>query len=188
MHLTLCLWNVQNCFKKLMTVDPSQRTTLEDIMKDPWVNIGQEEKLKLYSKLPWGHTNPQTTEIMKNLGFKQQHEIQELLTDRKYSNIMCTYMIIHTTENKMKVHTIKVRPCPSPNSNNSLSTTQDIQASGQKTNKSASPPANLKSRMPSPPPSMEARMSPPPAKMEVRMTTSLSSLKSRMTTPLPARV
>lgn len=35
-----------------MTIYSSQRITLEDIMKDPWVNIGHEEELKSYSELP----------------------------------------------------------------------------------------------------------------------------------------
>ena len=65
-----------------MIVDHSQRTTLEDVMNDPWVNIGQEEELKPYSELPWGDIDTQVTEIMKNLGFKQ-HMIQEPVKERK---------------------------------------------------------------------------------------------------------
>ena len=60
----------QKVFRKLMTIGPSQRTTLEDTMKDPRVNTGQAGDLKPYSELPWSDTDSQVTEIMKNLGFK----------------------------------------------------------------------------------------------------------------------
>lgn len=43
--------------KKLMTLNASQRLSLEDILKDPWVNRGQEEELRPYCKL-----DPQVTE------------------------------------------------------------------------------------------------------------------------------
>ena len=98
--------------KKLMTMYISQRTTLNGIMTHPWVNMGQEEELKPYRGLPWGDINPHMIEIMKNLKFKQ-HKIQESVTKRQYNNIMGTYLILHTTENKMKGHSLKVRPYPS---------------------------------------------------------------------------
>lgn len=55
---------------KLMTLNPSQRPILEDKMKDHWLNMGQEEGLRLYIKLPWGDMDPQVTKIMKSMRFK----------------------------------------------------------------------------------------------------------------------
>lgn len=45
-------------------------------MKDHWLNMGQEEGLKLYSKLPWGVMGPRVTKIMKNIRFKQRYRRQ----------------------------------------------------------------------------------------------------------------
>lgn len=81
--------------------------TLEDSMKDPGLSLGQEEKLRPYSKPPWGHMDSQVTEIMKNLGF-----IQESLTGRKHNNIMGTCLIRHTRKTKMKAAPSGEGPAP----------------------------------------------------------------------------
>lgn len=43
----------KNLLKNLLAFNPSQRLTLEDIMKACWVNSGQAEELRPYSKPPW---------------------------------------------------------------------------------------------------------------------------------------
>lgn len=54
----LYLLNVKTS-RKLMTLNCSDRGTLENIMRDPRINMGQEEKLRSYrvphdNKDPWG--------------------------------------------------------------------------------------------------------------------------------------
>ena len=63
--------------KKMIILDHSQRPTLDAIIKDPSVNRDQKEEVKLYHECPWGDTDPQVTEKIKHLGFKQE-EIREL--------------------------------------------------------------------------------------------------------------
>lgn len=103
-----CVYRTAKLFKKVMTLNPSKRT-MECIMKDPWLNIGQEEELWLYRESPWGDMDPQVTKIMKNLGF-EWNEIQESVTERKYNKVMGTYLILSTTKTKLKGHTIRLRP------------------------------------------------------------------------------
>lgn len=55
--------------QKLLTKIPAK-----DIMKDHWLNMGQEEGLRLYGKLCWGDMGPNVTKIIKNIRFKQ-HKI-----------------------------------------------------------------------------------------------------------------
>ncbi|XP_054585318.1 serine/threonine-protein kinase MARK2-like [Eptesicus fuscus] len=43
-----------NFLKTLLTVDPSQRSTLEEVMQHPWLTVGQEEELRPYSE-PLSH-------------------------------------------------------------------------------------------------------------------------------------
>ena len=96
-----------------MTIYSSQRTTLKDIVKDPWVNIGQEEELKPYSELSWGGIDPQVMEIMKNFEFKQ-HKIQESLIWRKYNNIIgIIWSCTQQKQDERPGHTVTVRSCPS---------------------------------------------------------------------------
>lgn len=154
-------------------------------MKDQWVNIGHEEALRPYCEPPWDDIDLQVVEIMENPGFKEE-EIEESVPQRKYNSIMGTYMIPHNRQNKMKGRTSKVRPCPAPDSNCSLSTTQGAQALGQKSKKPASLPPYMEARMPSPQVSLDTRMSIPPASLDSRTTTPLSSPGSRGAKPQPS--
>lgn len=38
----------ENLLKKFLTLSPSERSTLEETMKDPWMNMVHEEELKPY--------------------------------------------------------------------------------------------------------------------------------------------
>ncbi|XP_028002142.2 serine/threonine-protein kinase MARK2-like [Eptesicus fuscus] len=97
---------VKKLLRKLLTVNPSRRPTLEDVMKDPWLNKGQEETLRPYSELPWGDLDPQVTEMMQSLGFKQD-DIQESVAQRKFDRVMSTYLILRMMKTKMPGRTIR---------------------------------------------------------------------------------
>ena len=62
---------VQDLLQKMLTVDPSQRSTLDDILKDTWVNMGEDEEMRPYSESPWGDIDPQVAKILKSMGFKK---------------------------------------------------------------------------------------------------------------------
>ena len=47
-----------------MILNPSSKETLEEIMKDLWMNMGQEDKLRPYSELPCDEKGPEVTDIM----------------------------------------------------------------------------------------------------------------------------
>lgn len=94
-------------------------------MKDPGLSLSQEQKLRLHSFPPWGHMDPQVTEIMENLGFTQ-----ESLTGRK--QCYGSGLMPHTGKTKMKAVPSGQGPA-SPLTPTSLSPTQGVQASGQKT-------------------------------------------------------
>ncbi|KAM5302031.1 serine/threonine-protein kinase MARK2-like [Glossophaga mutica] len=98
----------QELLKKLLTVDPSHRITVDGIMADQWVNIGYEEPLRPFNEPPGGDIDPRVIEIMENLGYEKE-EIEDSVSQRKYDDIMGTYMILENRENKMVGHTIKPR-------------------------------------------------------------------------------
>lgn len=43
---------IQDQLQKMLTIHPSQRPTLDDIMKDMWVNKGRDEKMRSYRESP----------------------------------------------------------------------------------------------------------------------------------------
>ena len=63
---------IQDLLQKMLTVDPSQRPTLDDIMKDTWVNMGEDKEMRPYSEPPWGDIDPQVAKIMKGMSFKKR--------------------------------------------------------------------------------------------------------------------
>ncbi|XP_054572995.1 serine/threonine-protein kinase MARK2-like [Eptesicus fuscus] len=152
---------VQKLLRKLLTVDPSQRPTLEDVMKDPWLNKGQEETLRPYSELPWGDLDPQVTEMMQSLGFKQD-DIQESVAQRKFDSAMGTYLILRMMKTKMPGRTIRVRPYPSPDTS-SMSSSQEVgQPFDEKTKEPSVPPNCLRLRVTTLPPNLETMTTTPP--------------------------
>ena len=166
--------------KKLLTLDPRRRPTLEDIMSDLWVNMGQEEELRPYSEPPGGDIDPQVTEIMKDMGFKE-HEIQESLTQKKYNRVMGTYLILKTMKAHMKGRTIRVRPRPSPDPNSRKRTEEPVVPSSCLGLRTTIPLSSLESSSSSSS-SQEERMTVPRPSLASRSSTSLSSLESRTAT------
>ncbi|EPQ20094.1 Serine/threonine-protein kinase MARK2 [Myotis brandtii] len=145
---------VQKLLRKLLTVNPSQRPTLEDVMKDPWFNKGGKEKLSPYSEPPWGELDPQVIEIMQSLGFKQD-DIQESITQRKFDRAMGTYLILKMMRTKMPGRKIRVRPYRSPGTS-SMSSSQEVgQPFDKKIKEPFIPPNCLWLRVTTPPPHLE---------------------------------
>ncbi|XP_028384788.1 serine/threonine-protein kinase MARK2-like [Phyllostomus discolor] len=181
---------VQDLLQKMLSVDPSQRPTLDDIMKDTWVNMGEDEEMRPYSEPPWGDIDPQVAKIMKGMGFKEQ-EIRESLTQSKYDRVMGTYLILRRKTTKMQGRTIKVRPCPSSDPSTSTSCSEEAETPIPSTSpassldSSSSPsPGGKGARKKGLPPRVEARMSPCPAP-SLQPSSSWSTRTPEETVPAP---
>ncbi|KAF6082052.1 microtubule affinity regulating kinase 2 [Phyllostomus discolor] len=158
---------VQDLLQKMLTIDPSQRPTLDDIMKDTWVNMGEDEEMRPYSEPPWGDIDPQVAKIMKGMGFKKR-EIRESLTQKKYDRVMGTYLILRRKTTKMQGCTIKVRPCSSSDSSTTTSCSEEAETPIPST---STAPSLDSSSSPSPG-SKEAGKKDPPPRVEVKMSLS----------------
>ncbi|XP_058423878.1 serine/threonine-protein kinase MARK2-like [Diceros bicornis minor] len=97
-HLPLFLSDeCRNLLRKLLTVEPSERATLKDILNDPWVNVGHE-KLRPHRELPCDNMDPSVTEVMvRDLGF-EWGKIRPSLRARKYDHLMATYLILKSKQ------------------------------------------------------------------------------------------
>ncbi|XP_066242644.1 serine/threonine-protein kinase MARK2-like [Saccopteryx leptura] len=58
----------QALLKNLMTLNPSKRSAVHEILKDPWVNNGQKEHLKPYTDVPRGNLYSEIVEEMNLIG------------------------------------------------------------------------------------------------------------------------
>ncbi|KAK1333669.1 hypothetical protein QTO34_006055 [Cnephaeus nilssonii] len=100
--------------RMLLTVDPSQRPTLDEVMQHPWLSVGREE-LRPYSEPPGGDLDPQVLETMQSLGFEPD-QIERSARERRFDRVMGTYRILKQMETRMPGLRVKVRPYRSPDS------------------------------------------------------------------------
>uniref|UniRef100_A0A8C9VHZ4 non-specific serine/threonine protein kinase n=1 Tax=Scleropages formosus TaxID=113540 RepID=A0A8C9VHZ4_SCLFO len=101
----------ENLLKKFLILNPTKRGSLEQIMKDRWMNVGHEEdELKPYVEPQPDYKDPRRTEIMLQMGYSQD-EIQDSLVNQKYNDVMATYLLLdYKTSEGDEVLTIKPRP------------------------------------------------------------------------------
>ncbi|KAJ0067123.1 hypothetical protein NL108_012833, partial [Boleophthalmus pectinirostris] len=84
----------ENLLKKLLVLNPVKRGSLEQIMKDHWMNVGhEEEELKPYIEPEADFGDTSRIELMVTMGFPKD-EITDSLQNQKYDDVMATYLLL----------------------------------------------------------------------------------------------
>ncbi|KAI3362694.1 hypothetical protein L3Q82_001761 [Scortum barcoo] len=84
----------ENLLKKLLVLNPVKRGSLEQIMKDHWMNVGhEEEELKPYIEPEADFSDSSRIELMVTMGFPKD-EITDSLHGQKYNDVMATYLLL----------------------------------------------------------------------------------------------
>uniref|UniRef100_A0AAR2JUF8 non-specific serine/threonine protein kinase n=1 Tax=Pygocentrus nattereri TaxID=42514 RepID=A0AAR2JUF8_PYGNA len=106
----------ENLLKKLLVLNPGKRGSLEQIMKDHWMNVGhEEEELKPYTEPEPDFSDTKRIDLMITMGFPKD-EITDSLVGQKYDDVMATYLLLGR-----KPPEASTRPRPSSDLNNSSS-------------------------------------------------------------------
>ncbi|KAJ8309427.1 hypothetical protein KUTeg_014301 [Tegillarca granosa] len=80
----------ENLLKKFLVLNPTKRASLENIMKDRWINMGYEDKeLKPYKEPPKDHLDPKRIELMVNMGYSRK-DIEDSILHQKYDDIQAS--------------------------------------------------------------------------------------------------
>nr|XP_020660410.1 serine/threonine-protein kinase MARK2 isoform X5 [Pogona vitticeps] len=109
----------ENLLKKFLILNPSKRGTLEQIMKDRWMNVGHEDdELKPYTEPVPDYKDPRRTELMISMGYTRE-EIQESLVNQKYNEVMATYLLLGYKNSELDNDSITLKPRPQPELTNS---------------------------------------------------------------------
>ncbi|KAF1380496.1 hypothetical protein PFLUV_G00164380 [Perca fluviatilis] len=99
----------ENLLKKFLILNPSKRGSLEQIMRDRWMNVGhEEEELKPYIEPQPDYKDPRRTDIMLTMGFSQE-EIQDSLVNQKYNDVMAAYLLLDYRNSELDEGGIKPR-------------------------------------------------------------------------------
>ncbi|GAA6077939.1 MAP/microtubule affinity-regulating kinase 3a isoform X1, partial [Tachysurus ichikawai] len=84
----------ENLLKRFLVLNPAKRGTLEQIMKDRWINSGSEEdELKPYIEPEADICDVKRIDVMVGMGYTRE-EIQESLSKMKYDDITATYLLL----------------------------------------------------------------------------------------------
>ncbi|XP_027991422.1 MAP/microtubule affinity-regulating kinase 3 isoform X6 [Eptesicus fuscus] len=84
----------ENLLKRFLVLNPIKRGTLEQIMKDRWINAGHEDdELKPFVEPELDISDQKRIDIMVGMGYSQE-EIQESLSKMKYDEITATYLLL----------------------------------------------------------------------------------------------
>ncbi|XP_021927296.1 serine/threonine-protein kinase MARK2-like isoform X3 [Zootermopsis nevadensis] len=84
----------ENLLKKFLVLNPAKRASLENIMKDKWMNMGyEEEELKPYVEPEPDYKDLKRIEALVSMGYNRS-EIEESLANAKYDDVFATYLLL----------------------------------------------------------------------------------------------
>ncbi|KAG9275272.1 MAP/microtubule affinity-regulating kinase 3 isoform X2 [Astyanax mexicanus] len=90
----------ENLLKRFLVLNPGKRGTLEQIMRDRWINAGsEEEELKPYTEPETDISDQKRIDVMVGMGYSRD-EIQESLSKMKYDEITATYLLLGRKANE----------------------------------------------------------------------------------------
>ncbi|XP_067847852.1 MAP/microtubule affinity-regulating kinase 3a isoform X7 [Heptranchias perlo] len=93
----------ENLLKRFLVLNPSKRGTLEQIMKDRWINAGHDDdELRPFIEPDLDITDSKRIDIMVGMGYSRD-EIQESLGKMKYDEITATYLLLGRKSNELEV-------------------------------------------------------------------------------------
>ncbi|XP_029925453.1 MAP/microtubule affinity-regulating kinase 4 isoform X2 [Myripristis murdjan] len=140
----------EGILRRFLVLNPSKRCTLEQVMKDKWINTGYEgEELKPHVEPVEDYSDPSRIEVMVGMGFTPE-EIKDSLLNQKYNEVTATYLLLglksddgSETRSASSLSLARVRPSPITNGTNKHSSatgssSSSSSSSHSKTQRSAS--------------------------------------------------
>ncbi|KAF4525634.1 hypothetical protein B566_EDAN001234 [Ephemera danica] len=84
----------ENLLKKFLVLNPAKRASLENIMKDKWMNMGyEEEELKPFIEPEPDFKDPKRIEALVGMGYSRS-EIEDSLANCRYDDVFATYLLL----------------------------------------------------------------------------------------------
>ncbi|KAG8001775.1 MAP/microtubule affinity-regulating kinase 4, partial [Nibea albiflora] len=84
----------EGILRRFLVLNPAKRCSLEQIMKDKWINIGYDgEELKPHTEPLEDLNDTSRIDVMVGMGFTRE-EVRESLVSQKYNEITATYLLL----------------------------------------------------------------------------------------------
>ncbi|XP_047199450.1 MAP/microtubule affinity-regulating kinase 4 isoform X1 [Hippoglossus stenolepis] len=140
----------EGILRRFLVLNPAKRCTLEQVMKDKWINSGYDgEDLKPHIEPVEDFSDPARIEVMVGMGFTSE-EIKDALLNQKYNEVTATYLLLgrkgdeaSEARSASSLSLARVRPSPITNGTNKHSSatgssSSSTSSSHSKTQRSAS--------------------------------------------------
>ncbi|XP_076590684.1 MAP/microtubule affinity-regulating kinase 4 isoform X1 [Chaetodon auriga] len=84
----------EGILRRFLVLNPSKRCSLEQIMKDKWMNVGFDgEELKPHTEPEEDFNDTSRIDVMVGMGFTRD-EVRDSLVTQKYNEVMATYLLL----------------------------------------------------------------------------------------------
>ncbi|XP_063350342.1 MAP/microtubule affinity-regulating kinase 4 isoform X4 [Pelmatolapia mariae] len=84
----------EGILRRFLVLNPTKRCSLEQIMKDKWINIGYDgDELKPHMEPVEDFNDTGRIDVMIGMGFTRE-EIRDALANRKYNELTATYLLL----------------------------------------------------------------------------------------------
>ncbi|XP_047449957.1 MAP/microtubule affinity-regulating kinase 4 isoform X2 [Mugil cephalus] len=84
----------EGILRRFLVLNPTKRCSLEQIMKDKWINVGYDsDELKPHIEPVEDFTDTSRIDVMVGMGFNRE-DIKDALVSRKYNEITATYLLL----------------------------------------------------------------------------------------------
>uniref|UniRef100_A0A8C5AY70 non-specific serine/threonine protein kinase n=1 Tax=Gadus morhua TaxID=8049 RepID=A0A8C5AY70_GADMO len=114
----------EGILRRFLVLNPTKRCTLDQVMKDKWINSGFEgEDLKPHIEPVEDYSDAARIEVMVGMGFTPE-EIKDALLNQKYNEVTATYLLlglkteVSETRSASSLSLARVRPSPITNGTN----------------------------------------------------------------------
>uniref|UniRef100_A0A4W4HQ06 non-specific serine/threonine protein kinase n=1 Tax=Electrophorus electricus TaxID=8005 RepID=A0A4W4HQ06_ELEEL len=130
----------EGILRRFLVLNPSKRCSLEQIMKDKWMNVGYDgDELKPHVEPVENYNDSERIEVMVGMGYTRE-EIREALTSQKYNEITSTYLLLGRkgeSRSSSSLSLARVRPSPITNGTSKHSSTSSSSSTSASTHSKA---------------------------------------------------
>ncbi|XP_076791365.1 sperm motility kinase Z-like [Arvicanthis niloticus] len=100
---------LQEIIRLLLTVNPTERPALKDIMAHPWLKKEEPSSSSHSDKMDPSHLDPEIMTVMADMGFDPR-EVQKSFTDKLYNEPMATYSLLQCQARQQDDYTSQPEP------------------------------------------------------------------------------
>uniref|UniRef100_A0A673XY22 non-specific serine/threonine protein kinase n=1 Tax=Salmo trutta TaxID=8032 RepID=A0A673XY22_SALTR len=115
----------EGILRRFLVLNPTKRCTLNQVMKDKWINAGyDEDSLKPHIEPVEDYSDTSRIEVMVGMGFTPE-EIKDALLNQKYNEVTATYLLLglknedgSESRSASTLSLARIRPSPITNGTN----------------------------------------------------------------------